>query len=226
MPEEHEGQVGDDYAWKKVLRMDKAVGTGELWRSVRLRAGTLRSGDLTGIVEVQLCNGGTPLGPLIRSNTSAHDREVFLSSWQLLFGVLSRLFEIPLDVALFPRVLVGLRNLATLAAHFRLPDALEATVCLVVCRCRWHLVVPASTGAHSLASGPLEPSPGEQLATLARAAGLRRAGRTPEGSVQFSQQLIQRLGTSDASQQTAEAFFSLARQVRMRQPRRQRARTG
>ena len=27
MPDEHEGQVGDDYAWKKVLRMDKAVGT-------------------------------------------------------------------------------------------------------------------------------------------------------------------------------------------------------
>ena len=26
MPDEHEGQVGDDYAWKKVLRMDKAVG--------------------------------------------------------------------------------------------------------------------------------------------------------------------------------------------------------
>jgi len=26
MPEEHEGQVGEEYAWKKVLRMDKAIG--------------------------------------------------------------------------------------------------------------------------------------------------------------------------------------------------------
>ena len=26
MPEEHEGQVGEEYAWKKVLRMDKALG--------------------------------------------------------------------------------------------------------------------------------------------------------------------------------------------------------
>lgn len=64
----------------------------------------------------------------MRSDSSAHDREVFLSSWQLVFGVLARLLEIPLDLQLFARVLQGMRNLAFLAAHFRVPDALECTV--------------------------------------------------------------------------------------------------
>ena len=67
-------------------------------------------------------------GPLIRSDSAAHDREVFLAVWQIVFGVLSRLFEAPLEDAVMLRVLGGLSNLATIAAHFRLPDALELTV--------------------------------------------------------------------------------------------------
>jgi hypothetical protein len=55
---------------------------------------------------------------------------------------------------------------------------------------------------------------GWQLATLARAAGLRRPARTDESAVQVAQQLIVRLGTSEASRNTAEMFFLLARQVR------------
>jgi len=51
-----------------------------------------------------------------------------MSSWQLLYGVLVRLADAQGDPALTVRVLLGLRNIATIGAYYHVQQAVELTV--------------------------------------------------------------------------------------------------
>ena len=74
------------------------------------------------------CSAEQIKGPMVRSTTSAHDAEVFMSSWQLLYGVLVRLVDVQGESALTVRVLLGLRNIATIGAYYHMQQAVELTV--------------------------------------------------------------------------------------------------
>jgi len=113
MPEEQEGQVGDDYAWKQLVRFDSMSG------------------------------------PLLHSSSSVYDREMFMSLWQPVLNCISQLLgvcliasqfifyflffifplvQLDLDDSVLQSILTTLKNMSTIAGHYRLTEALETMV--------------------------------------------------------------------------------------------------
>ncbi|KAG0038070.1 GDP/GTP exchange factor for ARF [Podila clonocystis] len=89
LPQEHEGQLGFNYAWKELLRRAENAG------------------------------------PLIISNTSMYDKELFVSSWKPIMSAISYAFNMAQDDATLQKSLTGYYQCAILAAHYQLPDIFD-----------------------------------------------------------------------------------------------------
>ncbi|KAI9233815.1 MAG: hypothetical protein BYD32DRAFT_464966 [Podila humilis] len=89
LPQEHEGQLGFNYAWKELLHRAETAG------------------------------------PLIISNTSLYDKELFVSSWKPIMSAISYAFNMAQDDATLQKSLTGYYQCAILAAHYQLPDIFD-----------------------------------------------------------------------------------------------------
>ncbi|KAF9199600.1 GDP/GTP exchange factor for ARF [Haplosporangium sp. Z 27] len=89
LPQEHEGQLGFNYAWKELLRRAETAG------------------------------------PLVVSNTSMYDKELFISSWKSVMSAISYAFNMAQDDTTLQKSLTGYYQCAILAAHFQLPDIFD-----------------------------------------------------------------------------------------------------
>ncbi|KAF9184746.1 GDP/GTP exchange factor for ARF [Haplosporangium sp. Z 767] len=92
LPQEHEGQLGFNYAWKELLRRAETAG------------------------------------PLIVSNTSMYDKELFVSSWKPIMSAISYAFNMAQDDATLQKSLTGYYQCAILAAHYQLPDIFDRII--------------------------------------------------------------------------------------------------
>ncbi|KAI8601707.1 hypothetical protein EDD21DRAFT_373786 [Dissophora ornata] len=89
LPQEHEGQLGFNYAWKELLRRAETAG------------------------------------PLVVSNTSMYDKELFVSSWKPVMSAISYAFNMAQDDATLQKSLTGYYQCAMIAAQYQLPEIFD-----------------------------------------------------------------------------------------------------
>eukprot|EP00160_Parvularia_atlantis_P020024 Unigene8112_Nuclearia_a/m.24881 Unigene8112_Nuclearia_a/g.24881 ORF Unigene8112_Nuclearia_a/g.24881 Unigene8112_Nuclearia_a/m.24881 type:complete len:1453 (-) Unigene8112_Nuclearia_a:30-4388(-) len=96
MPQEQEGLVGEEYAWKQLIAFDKVSDQ------------------------------------LIHSSSAAYDREMFMSMWPSAAACVTHLLGLDLEDSMVQQVLYAVRNLATVAGHYRLTEAFESMLAMIV----------------------------------------------------------------------------------------------
>ncbi|KAI1297610.1 GDP/GTP exchange factor for ARF [Mortierella claussenii] len=89
LPQEHEGQLGFNYAWRELLRRAESAG------------------------------------PLVVSNTSMYDKELFMASWKSIMSAISYAFNMAQDDTTLQKSLTGYYQCAILAAHYQLPEIFD-----------------------------------------------------------------------------------------------------
>ncbi|KXS16367.1 Sec7-domain-containing protein [Gonapodya prolifera JEL478] len=112
MPEEHEGDLGFGYAWRKLQKRARVAGKTSPYDHQLIRHTS----------DVAVRSPGIILVP----TTNVYDRDLFLLSWSPIVAAISYAFDSAEDDDTLQQAILGFHHCTVLASHFHVPEVLDS----------------------------------------------------------------------------------------------------